>query len=87
MNTKHQPQNKGRRQISLNSHETALLERPQVGEDIEILIKSGIIRIAAKQTNNATDITLAFACKADIFKFHYPGELEITIEAITDTTY
>ena len=87
MNTKHQRPNKGDRPISLNSYETVRLERPQTGEDIEITIKSGVIRIAGKHSNNAEDITLAFACRADVFKFHYPGFLEITIEAITDTTY
>ena len=73
--------------ISLNSSETAPLERPQTGEDIEITVKSGIIRIAANKSKNAEDITLAFACRSDIFKFQYPVDLEITIEAITDTTY
>ena len=87
MNTRRHNQNKGERAISLNSHETVPLERPKAGEDIEITVKSGVIRIAAHQLKNAEDITLAFACSADIFIFHYPGELEITIEAITDTTY
>ena len=87
MNTDRQQQNKRGRQISLNSHETVHLERPQSGEDIEITVKSGIIRIAAIQSKNAEDITLAFTCRTDIFKFHYPRDLEITIQAITDTTY
>ena len=87
MSTKRHYQGKGARPISLNSYETVPLERPNAGEDIEITINSGVIRIAGKETNNAEDITLAFACKADIFKFHYPGDLEITIEAITNTTY
>ena len=87
MNTEQQHRSKGGRPISLNSYETAPLERPRTGDDIEITIKSGIIRIAAKQSNDKKDITLAFACKADNFKFHYPGDLKITIEAITDTTY
>ena len=87
MNTERQQQNKRGRQISLNSHETVHLERPQSGEDIEITVKSGVIRIAAIQSNNAEDITLAFTCRTDIFKFHYPRDLEITIQAITDTTY
>ena len=73
--------------ISLNSYEIFPLKKPQGGEDIEITVKNGVIRIAAKQSNNAEDITLAFACRADIFKFHHPGNLDITIEAITDTTY
>ena len=87
MNTERQQQNKRGRQISLNSHETVHLERPQSGEDIEITVKSGVIRIAAIQSKNAEDITLAFTCRTDIFKFHYPRNLEITIQAITDTTY
>ena len=87
MNTAHHYQNEGGRTISLNSYETIPLERPQAGEDIEITVKSGIIRIAANQPKNAEDITLAFACRADIFKFHYPGDIDITIEAITDTSY
>ena len=87
MNTEHQHRKKGGRPISLNSYETVRLERPQTGEDIEITIKSGVIRIAGKHSNNAEDITLAFACRADAFEFHYPEDLEITIEAITDTTY
>ena len=87
MNTEHQHRKKGGRSISLNSHETIHLERPQAGEIAEITVKSGVIRIAGNQLNNAKDITLAFACRADAFKFHYPEDLEITIEAITDTTY
>ena len=87
MNTERRQQNKRGRQISLNSHETVHLERPQSGEDIEITVKSGVIRIAAIQSKNAEDITLAFTCRTDIFKFHYPRDLEITIQAITDTTY
>ena len=87
MNTAHHYPSKGGRTISLNSYETIPLERPQAGEGIEITVKSGIIRIAANQPKNAEDITLAFACRADIFKFHYPGDIDITIEAITDTSY
>ena len=87
MNTEHHYRNTGGGTISLNSSETTPLERPQTGEDIEITVKSGIIRIAANQSKNAEDITLAFACRSEIFKFHYPGDLEITIEGITDTTY
>ena len=87
MTTKRQHRNEEGRPISLNSHETVFIERPQAGKDIEITVKSGIIRIAVKQSKNAEDITVAFACRADIFKFQYPGDLEITIEAITDTTY
>ena len=87
MNTERQHRTRGGRRISLNSYETFPLERPQAGENIEITVNSGVIRIAVKQFNNAEDITLAFACRADLFKFNYPEDLEITIEAITDTTY
>ena len=87
MTTEYYYQDKGGRQISLDSSETAPLERPHAVEDIEITVKSGVVRIAANQSINTEDITLAFACKAEIFKFHYPADLDITIEAITDTTY
>jgi len=87
MNTKHQYRKEGGRPVSLNSYETDLLEKPQAGENIEITVKSGVIRIAGNLSSNVKDITLAFACRADAFKFHYPEDLEITIEAITDTTY
>ncbi|AII49149.1 hypothetical protein KR52_08340 [Synechococcus sp. KORDI-52] len=73
--------------ISLNSSEIVPLERPQAEEEIEITVKNGVIRIAGKKYNYAEDLTLAFACRADIFKFRYPADLEIKIEAITDTTY
>ena len=87
MSTEHHDQKNGGRSISLNPYETAPLKRPQVGRNIEIAVKCGIIRISAKHASDAEDITLAFACRADSFKFHYPGDLEMTIEAITDTTY
>ena len=82
-----QYRDKGRREISLNSSERIHLERTQAGVDIEIIVKSGVIRIAGNQSKNAEDITLAFACRADLFRFHYPENLELSIEAITDTTY
>ena len=87
MSTEHAYRSRKGRPISLNSFETIPLERPASGEEIEITVKSGVIRIAANQSKNAEDITLAFTCKEDVFKFHYPRELEITIQAITDTTY
>ena len=87
MNTEHQHRSKEGRPTSLNSHETVALERPKAGEDIEITVKNGIIRIAANQPKKKEDITLAFTCRTDVFKFHYPRDLEITIQAITDTTY
>ena len=86
MNTEHDSRPKRKGAISVNSSETIDLERPQAGEEIEITVKNGFIRIAANQSKNE-GITLAFACKADILKFHYPGDLEISIEAITDATY
>ena len=87
MKTERHYRGKGGRPISLNSSETIPLERSQAGEDIEITVESGVIRIAANQSKNAEDITLAFTCSSDTFKFHYPENLEISIEAITDTTY
>ena len=87
MSTERHYRDKRGRPISLNVSETLTLERSQAGEDIEITVTSGVIRIAVNQPKNAEDITLAFACRADAFKFHYPEDLEITIEAITDTTY
>ena len=87
MNTNHHYRSNGGKPISLNSSETVRLEKPHTREAIEIKVKTGVIRIAANQSNNIEDITLAFACKAEIFKFHYPADLDITIEAITDTTY
>tara|TARA_B100002051_G_scaffold260699_1_gene281451 strand:- start:419 stop:994 length:576 start_codon:yes stop_codon:yes gene_type:complete len=87
MSTERHYRDKRGRPISLNVSETLTLERSQAGEDIEITVTSGVIRIAVNQPKNAEDITLAFACRADSFKFHYPGDLEIRIEAITDTTY
>ena len=87
MNTDHEPCPRRGRPISLNASETIALERPQAGEKIELIVKYGVIRIAANQSKNTENLTLAFACKADTFKFHYPEDLEITIEAITNTTY
>ena len=87
MSTEHQRRSKRGKPISLNLHETAILERPNAGEDIEIIVESGVIRIAASQPKNEEDITLAFTCRTDIFKFQYPRDLEITIQAVTDTTY
>ena len=87
MNTERQHRTRGGRRISLNSYETVALERPKAGEDIEIIVKNGVIRIAANQPKKKEDITLAFTCRTDVFKFHYPRDLEITIQAITDTTY
>ena len=87
MNTEYDHRSKKGRQISLNSLETSALEKPQSIEEMEIKVTKGIIRIAGKQSNKAKGITLAFTCKADVFKFQYPQDLEITIEAITDASY
>lgn len=87
MSTEEDCRSKAGRPISLNSSEVISLERPQFGKNIEIIVKKGVIRIAAAQTKNTGYITLAFACKADVFRFHYPADLGISIEAITDTTY
>ena len=87
MNTDNNSRTKIGTLISLNPSEIIGLERPQAGKKIELIVKNGVIRIAAKQFNNAEDITLAFTCKTDVFKFHYPKSLELSIEAITDTTY
>ena len=87
MNTDNDSRPKRGRPISLNPSETIALARPQAGEQIEIVVKNGVIRIAANQSKDSANLTLAFACKVDTFKFHYPEDLEITIEAITNTTY
>ena len=87
MNTEQHYRDRREKPISLNPSETIGLEKPQAGKKIELIVKNGIIRIAAKQFNNAEDITLAFTCKTDVFKFQYPKNLELSIEAITDTTY
>ena len=87
MNTQHDNRSEEERPISLNQSETIALKRPQTGEGLELKVKNGVIRIGTSQSTNEGDLTLAFASKADIFEFHYPEDLEISIEAITDTTY
>ena len=89
MNTEHRQRQQMDKNISLNSSESVALGRPQAGEQIKISVKTGVIRIGAEQTetDNACDVTLAFACRADDCEFNYPEELDIRIEAITDTTY
>ena len=87
MKAEHHCRDRGEEPISLNSSERIPLERTETGEDIEITVKSGVIRIAASQSKHAEDITLAFTCRSDVFKFHYPENLELSIEAITNTTY
>ena len=89
MNTEHSQRLQMGKNISLNSSESVVLGRPQAGEQIKISVKKGVIRIGAEQTetDNACDVTLAFACRADDCEFNYPEELDIRIEAITDTTY
>ena len=73
--------------ISLNASEKIRIERPKAGEKIEIFVKIGAIRIGAEEKQTGTDLTLAFACKSDDCKFNYPSDLEINVEALTDTTY
>ena len=87
MNTQENFQSTETKQISLNASETIHLERPKAGEYIEISIKTGFIRIGADEENNARDLTLAFACKADNCEFNYPHKLDIKVEALTDTIY
>lgn len=89
MNTEYSQRLRIDKHISLNSSEFVDLERPQAGEQIKISVKTGVIRIGAEriETDNASNVTLAFACRADDCKFHYPEDLDIKIEAITDTTY
>ena len=89
MNTEYSQRSRIDKHISLNSSEFVDLERPQAGEQIKISVKTGVIRIGAEQTevDNACDLTLAFACRADECEFNYPEDLDIRIEAITDTTY
>ena len=73
------------RKSIMNSSETIKLKRPR-GRRNRNNSKKRCLKVAANQSKHE-GITLAFACKADIFKFNYPGDLEITIEAITDATY
>ena len=87
MNTESNFNFKRVRQVSLNTSERLPLEKPQAGEELEIIVKEGVIRLAARQYDKGDDITLAFACRADTFKFRYPEGIEINIEGITDTTY
>ena len=89
MNTKQGQRSGAGKHISLNSSEFVDLERPQGGEQIKISVKTGTIRIGAeqKEKDKACDLTLAFACRADDCKFHYPEDLDIKIESITDATY
>ena len=87
MSTENSFRSKGGKPICLNTNETYDIEKPPNGEEIEITVKNGVIRIAASQSKNAKRVTLAFACRADTFKFNYPGDLKITAEAITETTF
>ena len=89
MNTAYSQRQAIDKHISLNSSEFVDLKRPQAGEQIKISVKIGVIRICAEQIegDNTCDLTLAFACSADDCEFKYPEDLDIRIEAITDTTY
>ena len=87
MNTRKDNRTKEGKQISLNPAERRRLENTNSTEEIEIEVKRGVIRIAGKLSNRAEELTLAFASRADVFKFQYPADLEITIEAITDASF
>ena len=87
MNTEHELQHRAGRRRTLNSSETVELEKPQNGELIEISVETGLIRISTNQANNVDNLTLGFACRSDNCRFGYPEQLNIKIEAITDTTY
>ena len=69
MNTLHNHPGGRGRPISLNSSETVRLEKPHSGEEIEITVKMGVIRIAANQSKNAEDITLASVKTIDQIKW------------------
>ena len=63
MNTNHDSRTKEGKPISLNPSETIALERPQAGNEIELIVNNGVIRIAAYQSKNVTNLTLGFASK------------------------
>ena len=73
------------KQISLNASEKNRIQRPKAGENIEIYVENGTIRIGAVEQKTGVDLTLAFACKSDDCKFCYPQNLDINIEALTDS--
>ena len=85
MNTKGGDNHSRNRPIFLNASETVLLDNSRAGENVEITVEHGIVRIAAYQEERIIDLTLAFACKSEPCRFKYPDGLSIRIEAITDT--
>ena len=87
MSTENSFRHIGGKPIHLNTNETFDIDRPPNGEEIEITVKNGVIRIAANRSKDEKHITLAFACRANNFSLNYPGELKISVEAITETTF
>ena len=90
MNTGHQLQPDQGDLISLNSSETAHLKRSKSENHLEITVIKGVIRIGAEQskiTQTTSNLTLAFACRTETCRFSYPENLDIKIEAISDTSY
>ncbi len=87
MNTKQGHLINQERKITLNASEIALIDKPNDGQYVEILIEQGITRIAAYKEGNTSDITLAFACKTEACIFNHPDDLKIKIEALINTSY
>lgn len=87
MNTEHPLQSGQSKPTSLNSSEAVSLRRPSNNACIEIIVKKGMIRLGAAKTDNTNDCTLAFACSAETCVFTYPENIDIQIEALSDTTY
>ena len=87
MNTKNIQRTGIHKDVFLNSSESVHLGRPKAWEQIKISVKTGVLRIGAEQKDKTRDVTLAFVCRADDCKFHYPEDLDIKIEAIIDTIY
>ena len=87
MNTEHHLQPGPGKPTSLNSSEAVSLRRPTSNTCLEIIVKKGMIRLGAAKTDNTHDFTLAFACSTETCIFNYPENIDIRIEAISDTTY
>ena len=87
MNTKRSHGTMHNRLVSLNAGETSALDRLTNGRYVEITVDNGIGRISTHQEGKTEDVTLAFASRFESCNFYHPKELEIRIEAMTDTTY
>ena len=87
MNTEGTDRKRMSEKICLNSSEIINLKKPNTGSSVEILVKSGIIRIGAYLKNNKLDLTLAFACRTESCRFIYPKDMVIRVESITDATF